>query len=162
MSNDLKRLFLDQLQDAYDSEHRIIEALPSKIEAASSEELRLALENHLKETKRQVERLEEVFQTIDEKPKKNKCEATVGLIKEAKELLNDFGETDAGDAAIICASQKVEHYEIATYGTLCSWAKRLGNDRAHSLLKDTLREEKKADGDLASIAVNDANLAASR
>ncbi|MDQ8188430.1 ferritin-like domain-containing protein [Pelagicoccus sp. SDUM812002] len=157
MENDLHKLFLDQLQDMYDAEHRIVEALPKKIEAAQDEELKKGLQHHLEETKTHVTRLEDVFASIDESPKRNTCEATKGLIKEAEELLSDFKGSAAGDAAIICAAQKIEHYEIATYGSLCAWADQMGHEKAKSLLGETLDEEKMADETLTSAAKKSAN-----
>ena len=157
MDTSLHRLFLDQLQDIYDAEHRIVEALPKKIEAAQGEELKKGLQHHLEETKTHVTRLEEVFASIDESPKRNACEATKGLIKEAEELLSEFKGSPAGDAAIICAAQKVEHYEIATYGSLAAWAEQMGHNKAKSLLGETLEEEKKADDTLTEAAQAFAN-----
>lgn len=156
-NNDLHKLFIDQLQDIYDAEHRIIEALPKKIEAAENPQLKQALESHLAETREQVARLEKVFQSIDAPAKRNKCEATVGLIEEAGELLEEFKGTSANDAAIICAAQKIEHYEVATYGSLCSWASEMGHGEALQLLQETLAEEKSADKKLTEVAETVAN-----
>lgn len=157
MDSDLHKLFLDQLQDAYDAEQRIVDALPKKIKAAQSSDLRQGLEKHLEETKNQVTRLERSFDLLGVKAKRNTCEAAKGLIKEAEELLSDFKGTDACDAAIICAAQKIEHYEIATYGTLCTWAKQMGHSEVLSLLHETLDEEKAADDTLTKAALASAN-----
>ena len=157
---ELHKLFVDQLQDMYDAEHRIAEALPKTAKAAKSDELRKGLENHLNETKDQITRLEKVFKQIDAKAKRNTCQATKGLIEEAEELLEEFKGTNALDAAIICAAQKIEHYEIATYGSLCTWAKQMGHDEALSLLKASLEEEKHADSTLTDAAKQEANLTA--
>lgn len=157
MDSDLHKLFIDQLQDMYDAEKRIVEALPKKVEAAQSDELRKGLEDHLQETQQHVIRLEQVFDSLGEKAKRNACEATKGLIEEAEELLSEFKSTDACDAAIICAAQKIEHYEIATYGTLCTWAKQMGHDKALKLLQQTLNEEKAADDKLTEAALSEAN-----
>ncbi|MDQ8181097.1 ferritin-like domain-containing protein [Pelagicoccus sp. SDUM812005] len=160
MDTKLHELFIDQLRDAYDAEHRILEALPKKIKAAQSEELRSGLEQHLAETQEQVNRLEKVFTSLDIEAKRNTCEATKGLIKEAEELLSDFEGSSAIDAAIVCAGQKIEHYEIATYGCLCTWAKQMGHDEAFVLLHETLEEEKAADEILSRAAIGEANLVA--
>lgn len=160
MNTELHDLFVDQLRDMYDAEHRILEALPKKIEAANSEDLKNGLQKHLQETEKQVQRLEQIFDTLDLKAKRNTCEATKGLIKEAEELVSDFKNTSAGDAAIICAAQKIEHYEIGTYGTLCSWAKQMGHEKVLALLLETLEEEKLADETLVHAAKNEANLVA--
>ncbi|MDQ8184127.1 ferritin-like domain-containing protein [Pelagicoccus sp. SDUM812002] len=157
MDTELHKLFLDQLQDVYDAEQRIVEALPKKIDAAQDDELKQGLQHHLEETKNHVSRLEQVFESIDASPKRNTCQATKGLIAEAEELLSDFKGTPAGDAAIICAAQKIEHYEIATYGSLCSWAEQMGHDKAKQLLGETLEEEKKADETLNTAALKSAN-----
>lgn len=157
MHSDLHKLFLDQLQDMYDAEQRIVDALPKKIKAAQSSDLKQGLEEHLAETKEQVTRLERAFEILGEKAKRNTCEATKGLIKEAEELLSDFKGTDAIDAAIICSAQKIEHYEICTYGTLCTWAKQMGHSEVLGLLQETLAEEKGADKTLTEAALADAN-----
>lgn len=159
--NDLKNLFIDQLQDMYDAEHRLTEAIPKKIEAAKSEELKDGLKKHLEETKQQVKRLEQVFDKVGSSAKRNTCEGTKGLIEEAEALINDFKGSDALDAAIVCAAQKVEHYEIASYGCLRSWAKTLGLSEAEDLLAESLQEEKHANETLNEVAKAQANLEAS-
>lgn len=160
MEKDLHKLFLDQLQDAYDAENRIAEALPKKIDAAEASSLKQGLEKHWEETKDQITRLEKIFDNLGEPAKRNTCEAAKGLIKEAEELLKDFKGTKALDAAIICAAQKIEHYEIATYGSLCAWAKQMGHDEALKLLLETLEEEKQADATLNEAAKAQANITA--
>jgi ferritin-like metal-binding protein YciE len=150
--NTLKDLFQEQLQDMYDSEQRITKALPKLIEAATCNELKSALQTHLEETKGQIETLEKVFESFDLKAKSTKCPAMVGLLEEGEELVSDNKKSPSINAAIICAAQKVEHYEIATYGCLHAWATSLGNSRAASLLKEILNEEKNADSTLNELA----------
>ncbi|MDQ8186203.1 ferritin-like domain-containing protein [Pelagicoccus sp. SDUM812002] len=160
MNTELHKLFVDQLRDMYDAELRIVEALPKKIEKAQSSDLKAGLEQHLGETKTQIKRLDEVFELINEKQTRNTCQATKGLIKEAEELLSEFEGSSAIDAAIVCAGQKIEHYEIATYGCLCTWAKQMGHDKAYVLLHESLEEEKAADETLSRAAIGEVNLAA--
>ncbi len=162
MDTDLHKLFIDQLQDMYDAEHRIIDALPKKIDAAQDRELKQGLQKHLDETKQHVRRIEKAFDLLGATAKRNTCEATKGLIKEAEELLSEFKGTDANDAAIICAAQKIEHYEIATYGCLCTWAKQMGHDDVLAVLTETLSEEKHADTTLTKAAKEGANATANR
>ncbi len=153
----LKDLFLDALADAYDSEQRITEALPKLAAAASSDELREAFENHLSETEGHVTKLERVFSLINESPFRKTCEATKGLLKEGDEMSEEFEDTQALDAALIAAAQKVEHYEIASYGTLATWAGLLGHDEAQSILHEILSEEEAADETLTDIATSESN-----
>jgi len=150
--NSLDDLFVDGLKDVYDAEKRITKALPKMAAAASSAELKEAFEDHLKETEGQLQRLDEIFEEIDSSPGRKTCEAMVGLLKEGDEFL-DGNATDAvRDAGLIAAAQKVEHYEMATYGCLRDWAQLLGNERASELLQETLDEEGAADNRLSSIA----------
>jgi len=148
----LRDLFVDGLKDIYWAEKALTKALPKMIKNATEEELSTALTDHLEETKGHVTRLEEVFEAIGEKAVAKKCEAMAGLIKEAEEIMEESEEGVVRDAGIIMAGQKVEHYEIATYGTLSSFAKTLGEDEAVSLLEETLQEEKNADEKLSEIA----------
>ncbi|MES2567459.1 MAG: ferritin-like domain-containing protein [Bacteroidota bacterium] len=156
----LRDLFENELKDIYWAEKALTKAIPKMIKNASSEELVDALNDHLAVTEEQVTRLEEVFETIGMKPQAKKCEAMAGLIKEAEEIMAETEKGDVRDAAIILAGQKVEHYEIATYGTLCAFARILGEDKAASLLHDTLEEEKEADGKLTEIAESAINIEA--
>jgi ferritin-like metal-binding protein YciE len=156
----LKRVFEHQLKDIYNAEKQLIKALPDMAEGASNQELKEAIENHLEETKGQVKRLEEVFALIEMKPSGHTCKAMQGLIEEGKEILDESAEPEARDAAIICAAQKVEHYEIATYGTLRSFAETLGLNEAASLLTQTLEEEGKADKLLTQLAEQTINMSA--
>ncbi|MEX0608093.1 MAG: ferritin-like domain-containing protein [Balneolaceae bacterium] len=156
----LTTLFENQLKDIYWAEKALVKAIPKMISNASSDELTKALDDHLSETEKQVDRLEKVFDSIDVKAKAEKCEAMEGLIKEAEEIMKETEKGDVRDAGIIVAAQKVEHYEIATYGSLCVFAETLGEDEALKLLKDTLKEEKQADEKLSKIAESTVNVEA--
>ena len=154
----LKEFFIDSLKDIYYAEKAITKALPKMKKAATSEALANAFEEHLAVTKEQVTRLEEVFKAINEKASAKKCEAIEGLIKESESIIEDTDEgTSTRDVGLIMAAQKVEHYEIATYGGLVQLAITLGIDEAASLLQQTLDEEKETDELLTSIAENDIN-----
>jgi len=148
----LRDLFVDELKDIYWAEKALTKAIPKMIKNATDENLREALTGHLEETKQHVTRLEEVFSSIDEKGVAKKCEAMAGLIKEAEEIMEATEQVVLRDAGIILAGQKVEHYEIATYGTLFSFANILGEDEAAALLEETLEEEKAADKKLSEIS----------
>lgn len=153
----LRKLYVEELRDVYNAEQQLVKALPKMAKAASSDELREAIEAHLDETKGHVERLEEIFEGLDESPKGKTCQAMKGLIEEGSEILEEKGEESVLDAGIIAAAQKVEHYEIATYGTLRTWADLLNQDEAAGLLQETLDEEGEADkklNDLAEEIVN--------
>lgn len=156
----LRELFIDSLKDIYWAEKALTKALPKMIKKATSEELVTALTDHLAVTEEQVTRLEEVFSSIGEKAQAKKCVAMEGLINEANEIMESTAEGVVRDAGIISAGQKVEHYEIATYGTLCSFAKILGEKEAADLLLETLNEEKKADDKLTEVAEESINLEA--
>ena len=150
----LRETFLDELADIYDAEKQLVKALPKMAKAASHEELKEGFESHLEETENHVSRLEQVFESLGEKAKGKKCKAMQGLVEEAQEMISE----DEGDAALICAAQKVEHYEIATYGSLCSWARLLGENEAADILGETLEEEKATDEKLTEIAESSINL----
>jgi ferritin-like metal-binding protein YciE len=153
----LRKLYVEELRDIYNAEQQLVKALPKMAKAASSDDLRDAIETHLDETKGQVERLEQIFEALDESPKGKTCKAMKGLIEEGSEILEEKGEESVIDAGIIAAAQKVEHYEIATYGTLRTWADLLNEDEAAGLLQETLDEEGEADkklNDLAEEIVN--------
>jgi len=156
----LRDLFVDELKDIYWAEKALTKAIPKMIKNATSEELVTALEEHLEATQQQVTRVEEVFEVIGEKVQAKKCEAMAGLIKEAEEIMESTEEGVVRDAGIISAAQKVEHYEIASYGTLCAFAKTLGEDDAVALLLETLNEEKDADSKLSEIAESSINIEA--
>jgi ferritin-like metal-binding protein YciE len=148
----LKTLYIDELRDLYNAENQLIKALPKMAKAASSEELQDAFEKHLEQTKTHVERLEEVFEEIGEKPKGKTCKAMKGLIEEGSEILHEDGEESVIDAGIIVAAQKVEHYEIAGYGSVRTFAQLLGKDRSAELLQTTLDEESEANELLNTLA----------
>jgi ferritin-like metal-binding protein YciE len=149
----LADLFLDELKDIYNAEKQLTKALPKMAKNASSEELQEALTTHLEETEGQIERLEEVFKSLGKTARGKTCKAMEGLIEEGKELMEEDAEPSTMDAALIAAGQKVEHYEIATYGTLITWAKVLGYDaKVIDLLKQNLNEEKQADKILSGVA----------
>jgi ferritin-like metal-binding protein YciE len=146
--NQLRETFVEQLKDLYDAEKQLVKALPKMAKAARHDELRDAFESHLHETEEHVRRLEQLFKIMDQPAKSKKCKAMQGLIEEGQETISD----EEGDAALICAAQKVEHYEMAAYGCLESWAKLLGEQEAADLVGETLGEEKAADEKLTEIA----------
>ena len=148
----LENLFLDELADMYDAEQRLARALPKMAKAATSPALQAAIRSHLKETEGHVAKLEKVFKAFGEKAKGKKCEATVGLLEEGDEIAADFKGSPAINAALISAAQKVEHYEIASYGCLHEWAGLLGNETAAGLLLTILDEEKAANETLTELA----------
>ena len=161
-SSQLMKLFQDQLKDIYWAEKALKKAIPKMIKKATSQKLIDALTSHLDETENQVNRLEQVFESIDKKAKAVKCEAMEGLIKEAKEIMKSCDEGAMCDAGIISAGQKVEHYEIASYGTLRQFAETLDLKKAVKLLEATLKEEKAADQKLTKIATEVVNLEAAK
>jgi ferritin-like metal-binding protein YciE len=148
----LKKLYTDELRDLYNAEMQLLKALPKMAKAASSQELKDAFEKHLEQTKGHVERLDQVFQELDEKPKGKTCKAMKGLIDEGSEILGEEGEESVIDAGIIVAAQKVEHYEIAGYGSVRTFAQLLGKDRSAELLQKTLDEESEANELLNTLA----------
>jgi ferritin-like metal-binding protein YciE len=152
-------LFVDQLQDLYDAEQRLVEALPNMAAAAHDQGLKNAFRQHLRETENQVNRLERVFQSIGLEPeaKTKTCYAMKGLISEADETIDAEGDPDVKDAALIAAAQRVEHYEITGYGTARAFARRLGKHQAAQLLQDTLDEEEAADQKLTQLAESTIN-----
>jgi len=155
--NALSNVFISQLKDMHSAETQLVEALPKMASAATTEELTNAFEEHLNETKGQVKRLEQVFSSIEAEPGGNHCKAMEGLIAEGEEIINKAGEPEAKDAALICGAQKVEHYEIATYGTLREYARILGHSEAQRLLEENLNEEKAADKLLTKLAEQSIN-----
>jgi ferritin-like metal-binding protein YciE len=157
----LEKFFVDQLKDIYYAEQHLVKALPEMKNAASSEELEDAFENHLKQTERHVKRLEKVFQLLKQDPEGKKCEAIEGLTKEAKSIISETKEGSmTRDAALIIAAQKIEHYEIATYGGLVQLAITMDLHRAAELLDKTLQEEEETDGTLTQIAETSINVKA--
>jgi ferritin-like metal-binding protein YciE len=159
-SSQLMQLFEDQLKDIYWAEKALVKALPKMAKNATSEELIEALDNHLKETEGQVSRLEQVFGLIEKKAAAKKCDAMEGLIKEGESIMEECEEGPMRDAGIISAGQKIEHYEIASYGTLKTFASTLGLTEAAELLELTLEEEKTADETLTEVAVSVVNVKA--
>ncbi|MBK9401459.1 MAG: ferritin-like domain-containing protein [Bacteroidetes bacterium] len=160
-SSQLMKLFEEELKDIYWAEKALTKAIPKMIKNATSEDLIEALENHLTETEEQIKRVEQVFEIIGKKATAKKCEAMEGLIKEAEEIMEECEEGAMCDAGIISAGQKVEHYEIASYGTLRQFAETLGYEDAADLLQLTLDEEKAADEKLTEVAVATINVEAS-
>jgi ferritin-like metal-binding protein YciE len=148
----LQDLFLAELSDMYDAEQRIVTALPKLVQAATCSSLKTALEYHLAQTKGHVTKIEAAFKSIGEKAVAIKCEATAGLLKEADQLASDFKSSTAINAAIIAAAQKVEHYEIASYGCLHAWATVLKHTEAADLMEEILTEEKAANEKLIELA----------
>jgi ferritin-like metal-binding protein YciE len=144
--------FLDELRDTYDAEKQLLKALPKMAKAAGSEELRAAFEDHLEETRGQLERLEQVFASLEEKVRGKHCDGMAGIIDEAKSMMEEDFDDQTMDALLIASAQRVEHYEIAAYGTLCAWAKVMGHEDAAALLEETLDEEKAADEALTALA----------
>jgi len=153
----LRDLFIDTLRDVYNAEGQLVKALPKMAKTASNPDLAEAFESHLKETKGHVERLERVFDVIGEKARGKKCKGMEGLIDEGKEWIDEEAEHDVLDAGLIAAAQKVEHYEIASYGCLCTWARQLDLDDAVGLLGQNLDEEKAADEKLTGLAESHIN-----
>jgi len=150
--NSLQELYLEQLRDLYDAEQQIIKALPEMVEAATSRDLKQALTEHLDVTKLQASRLEKIFTALGEKPKGEKCKGMDGVIKEGSDLVDDIEDRDVRDAAIIASAQRVEHYEMAGYGTARTFATLLEEGTASQLLQQTLDEEKDADEKLTALA----------
>jgi ferritin-like metal-binding protein YciE len=148
----IEKLFVEELKDIYSAEDQITKALPKMARAATSGELRSAFENHLRETEGQIHRLEQVFEILGVKPKPKTCEGMQGVIEEGEEMLSETEKGDVRDAALISAAQRVEHYEMAAYGTVRTYAERLGNKQIAGLLQDTLEEEKAADKKLTEIS----------
>ncbi|MAS36399.1 MAG: hypothetical protein CL610_20520 [Anaerolineaceae bacterium] len=148
----LHELFIGELKDIYDAEHQITKALPKMKKAASSSDLQKAFDEHLKETETHIKRLEKVFDMIEEEAERETCDAMEGLISEGEEIIEENKKSDARDAALIAAAQRVEHYEIAGYGTLRTYAQLLDYPEAAELLQQTLDEEGEADKKLTGLA----------
>jgi ferritin-like metal-binding protein YciE len=144
--------FIDELRDMYDAEKQLTKALPKLAKAATSSDLRAAFESHLRETQGQIERLEQVFESLDEKVKGKHCDGMAGIIKEGSAILEEDFEDVTMDACLIAAAQRAEHYEMAAYGVLVAWANGMGHTEAAGLLQENLDEEKAADQKLNAIA----------
>jgi ferritin-like metal-binding protein YciE len=149
--------FIDELRDAYDAEKQVLKALPKMVRAASSSDLRAAFEAHLEETRGQVARLEQVFGSLDEKVRGKHCDGVAGIIEEGKKVMEEDFDDTTMDACLIAAAQRVEHYEMAAYGTLVAWAEAMGHTEAAALLRETLDEEKAADEKLTEVAESGVN-----
>jgi ferritin-like metal-binding protein YciE len=156
----LSELFEDELRDIYSAEKQLLRALPKMAKAATASKLAAGFTKHLAQTQEHMARIEKVFESIDKPAKAKKCLAMEGLIKEASELMEEDAEPTVMDAALIAAAQKVEHYEIATYGTLVTWAEQLGLKQAAKVLGQTLKEEKETDEKLSQLAESEVNAAA--
>jgi ferritin-like metal-binding protein YciE len=148
----LDELFHDTLKDIYYAEKKILSALPKMAKAAQNEDLRAAFEKHKTETEGQIDRLEQVFQLIEEKPQGKKCAAIEGILDEGQEIIKEYKGAPALDAGLVSAAQAVEHYEIARYGTLRTWAEELGLNQAMKLLQQTLDQEEATDQALTALA----------
>jgi ferritin-like metal-binding protein YciE len=160
--NSFEDLFINQIEDLYDAEKRITKALPKMIDAASASSLKQALQQHLTETEAQVTRLERVFSGLNRTPERETCEAMKGLLSEGEEMIKADAAPDVKDAALIAAAQRIEHYEMAGYGTARTFAQRLGYSDAAALLQSTLQEEMAADKKLTEIAESSINVRAAR
>jgi ferritin-like metal-binding protein YciE len=143
--------FIAELRDTYDAEKQLIKALPKMVKAATSPDLRNAFASHLEETRGQVGRLEQVFASLDEKVRGKHCDGMAGILEEGKSVIEEFDDP-ALDAGLIASAQRVEHYEMAAYGTLVAWARAMGHEDAADLLQETLEEEKAADEKLTALA----------
>lgn len=153
----LENLLVHELKDLLSAEKQLTKALPKMAKAAASEALRSAFQDHLEETKGHVNRLEEAFRLLEKSPRAEHCKAMEGLIEEGADLIEEEGESQVKDAALIGAAQRVEHYEIAAYGTARTLAQMIGNEEVAKLLEETLEEEKAADEKLTDIAMNEVN-----
>lgn len=156
----LRALYVDELKDLYSAEGQILKALPRMVKAASSRDLKRALTEHERVTRKQVKRLERIFKDLDESPRGKKCRGMEGLLEEGKELISEKPEPDVLDAGLISKAQHVEHYEIAGYGTVRAWAEQLGLDQHVELLQETLDEEGEADKRLSQLAESSINIEA--
>jgi ferritin-like metal-binding protein YciE len=148
----LHAAFIDELRDTFDAEKQLIKALPKMAKTASSPDLRAAFESHLEETNGHVQRLEDVFASLDERARGKHCEGIAGIIEEGKSIMEEDFDDTTMDACLIAAGQRAEHYEMAAYGTLVAWARAMGHTEAADLLQQTLDEEKAADETLSSLA----------
>jgi len=152
--NRLKHLYVEELKDLYSAENQLLKALPKMAKAANSDELRAGFEEHLEQTKGHVERLEKIFKALGESPKSKKCKGMEGLISEGAEMIEEDPGPEELDAGLISAAQRVEHYEMAGYGSVATYAKLLEENEAESLLRETLEEEKETDQKLTQLAEN--------
>lgn len=153
----LHEAFVDELRDMYDAERQLTKALPKLAKAAASSDLREAFEMHLEETQHQIERLEQVFETLDEKARGKHCAGIAGIIEEGKAVMDQDSDDMTMDACLIAGAQRAEHYEMAAYGTLVAWARAMGHREAADLLQENLDEEQAADAKLTSLAESGIN-----
>lgn len=158
--NDLQDLYVEELRDLYSAESQLVKALPKMAKAATNPQLRQAFEEHLEQTQAHVNRLEQIFEKLGEKPKGKTCYGMKGLLEEGKETMSEDAEPEVLDAGLIAAAQRVEHYEIAGYGTVRTYAKMLGDTDAAKLLQQTLDEEGETDKKLTKLAVSTINVEA--
>ncbi len=158
----LKKLYIDELKDIYSAEKQITEALPKMISKTKNEKLKKAFEDHLKMTENQIQRIEEIFSNKKESPSGKKCKGMESIIEEGEEMMKEITDPEVLDAALIAAAQKVEHYEIASYGTVRTYAEILGDEDSRELLQQTLDEEKQTDLKLTELAVNSINIEANQ
>jgi ferritin-like metal-binding protein YciE len=158
--NSLRELYVEELKDLYSAENQILKALPKMMRAASDRELQRAFSQHEKQTQRQVKRLERIFKQLGEAPRGKKCKGMEGLLEEGKDLMQEQPEPEVLDAGLIAAAQRVEHYEIAAYGTVRAYAQQLGEDEHASLLQETLDEEGETDKRLTALAESSINIEA--
>jgi ferritin-like metal-binding protein YciE len=152
--------FIDELRDAYDAEKQLLRALPKMAKKATAEDLSAAFEAHLEETRGHVDKLEQVFGTLDEKVRGKHCDGIAGIIEEGKSVMEEDFDAETMDACLIAGGQRAEHYEMAAYGTLIAWAKAMGHTEAADLLEEILEEEKAADQKLSALAEGGINQAA--
>jgi ferritin-like metal-binding protein YciE len=158
----LHEAFIEELRDTYDAEKQLVKALPKMAKAATAEELRTAFQSHLEETRAQVERLERVFENLDEKPRGKHCDGMAGIIEEGQTVMEEDFDEATMDACLIAAGQRAEHYEMAAYGTLVAWAQAMGHSEAANLLQETLDEEKATDEKLTALAEGGINQQAAK
>jgi ferritin-like metal-binding protein YciE len=151
-SNRLKHLYVEELKDLYSAENQLVKALPKMAKAATSEDLRAGFETHLNQTKEHVARLEKIFKALGDEPTGKKCKGMEGLIKEGAEMIEEDPAPEELDAGLISAAQRVEHYEMAGYGCVSTYAKLLGEDEAVSLLRETLEEERETDKKMTQLS----------
>ncbi|MGE5431137.1 MAG: ferritin-like domain-containing protein [Syntrophomonadaceae bacterium] len=158
----LKKLYLDELRDLVSSESQIIDAMPKMIQSASSKELKNAFNEHLDVTKRQLDRLKEIFRNMNEPTEGKTCVGMEGIIREGQQMMSQAADPEVKDAGLIAAAQRIEHYEIAVYGVVRTYAEILGDEDSRDLLQNTLDEEKETDKKLTELAVNSINVEAKK
>ena len=158
----LQELLIEEMRDIYSAENQLTKAMPKMAKKASNPQLKKAFETHLKETENQIKRLQQIFEKLGKKPTGKKCAAMEGLIEEAKDMMGEDMDEETMDAALIACAQKVEHYEIASYGTVRTWAQHIGDEQTARLLQQTLDEEGKTDKLLTELAENSINVEAAQ